>query len=277
MDFGKTLYENTRPAPFAAAHRGMPGGNLPFNSLPAFLAALENGAEIIELDVTRSTDGVLYVLHPGMEPVVLGTDRRVTQMTSEEVDALPLRNGDHTPTQYHVMRFADVLNALKGRCYINVDKFWTFPKEISEEIRRAGAEKQVLIKTSPSEANLNAVRTYAPDLPYMYMVKDKDEVFDAVKASGIRLVGMEILFADESAPVASPEYIARMHGEGMAIWMNGIVYDHRAVLAAGHNDDISVTGDPDGGWGWLLDRGADVVQTDFLPVFKRYLAERKKK
>ena len=51
-----------------AAHRGTAGGNLPCNTLAAYEAALRQGADIVELDVSRSADGELFVFHPGMEP-----------------------------------------------------------------------------------------------------------------------------------------------------------------------------------------------------------------
>lgn len=43
------------------AHRGTCGGNIPCNSLPAFKAAIMAGADMVELDMERSADGVLFV------------------------------------------------------------------------------------------------------------------------------------------------------------------------------------------------------------------------
>lgn len=53
--------------PLLAAHRGVAGGNIPCNTLVAYEIALRQGADIVELDVARSADGVLFVFHPGME------------------------------------------------------------------------------------------------------------------------------------------------------------------------------------------------------------------
>ena len=54
-----------------AAHRGACGGNVPCNSSAAFKAAVNAGADIIELDVDSSSDGELFIQHPGMERVHL--------------------------------------------------------------------------------------------------------------------------------------------------------------------------------------------------------------
>jgi glycerophosphoryl diester phosphodiesterase len=50
-----------------ATHRGMVAGNIPHNSIPAFEAALNQGTDILETDVTMSQDGVIFIFHPGQE------------------------------------------------------------------------------------------------------------------------------------------------------------------------------------------------------------------
>ena len=61
IDFNRTIFENTREKPIVCAHRGVSGGNIPCNTLPAFKAALYQGAEMIELDVSKSKDGGFFV------------------------------------------------------------------------------------------------------------------------------------------------------------------------------------------------------------------------
>ena len=55
------------------------------------------------------------------------------------------------------------------------------------------------------------------------------------------------------------------------VWANAIVYDYRVQLSAGHNDDISVAGFPDDGWGWLIDLGVDMIQTDWTGMLRQYM------
>ena len=45
-------------------------------------------------------------------------------------------------------------------------------------------------------------------------------------------------------------------------------------LAGGHSDDASLTGDPDAGWGWLMDRGFDIIQTDWPGMLRQYMDAR---
>jgi len=54
-----------------AAHRGVCGGNIPCNTLEAYQIALQQHADIVEIDVSITADKQLFVFHPGMEPAHL--------------------------------------------------------------------------------------------------------------------------------------------------------------------------------------------------------------
>ena len=278
MDFSKSIFENKRSLdrPFLVAHRGVCGANVPCNTMAAYKIALAQGADVVEIDVSRSKDGKFYVFHPGMEHVFLRSEKQIKDMDSSEVEALFLVNQDSVKTSYKVPTLAQVLEFLKGKAYINVDKFWIDVEGISNEIRKAGVEKQVIVKTGVDKETLDKVKKYAPDFMFMPMVKDKDDVTDALIARGVNIIGTEILFDSEDAPVISREYVDRMHERGLLIWTNAIVYNEKAVISAHHTDDISLTDSPERGWGWLCDRGADFIQTDWLLPAKLYLDNRKR-
>lgn len=277
MDFTKNIFENRqqRDIPFLAAHRGICGGNIPCNTLASYGIALRQGADVVEIDVTKAADGGLFVFHPGMEKIFLRSDKRITEMTTEEASNLCLVNQDSTRTSYKVPTLFEVLTFLKGKAYINVDKFWIDVKGISEEIRRAGVEDQVIVKTGTDENILNEVAKYASDFMFMPIVKTEDNVTEALIAKGVNVMGVEALFVTEDAPVISDEYIKKMHDNGLLVWVNSIVYNEKSILSAGHTDDISLTDDPDKGWGWLIDKNVDFIQTDWLLSLKEYIKNRK--
>ena len=257
-----------------AAHRGASSGNIPCNSMAAFECALQQKADIIELDVSRTTDGKLFVFHPKMEPVFLGSQRLISEMTSAEAEKLRFLNLDRCVTSYPVERLEDVLRALRGRCLINIDKFWGAPLEIGAVVRELGMQDQVLVKSRMTKENLQAAEEYAKDIPYMALLHDEDHSDELLPLFHGRWAGAEACFCTEDAPVAQTAFIEKMHRLGAAVWVNALVYDERVVLAAGHNDDRSAAGDPDGGWGWLIDRGFDIIQTDFPLMLKAYLLDR---
>lgn len=253
------------------AHRGVCGGNIPCNSLQAFRAAINQGADIVELDVDRSADGELFIQHPGMERVHLRIPHSIRNYNSAEVQEFRLSNCDLAPTEWSILRLEEALELLRGKCIVNIDKFWENPEAIAKLVRRLKMEDQILIKTENRPEYLNDVETYAPDIPYMTIANTEDTTHEAMMKRSINYVGTEVLFETEDAPVASAEYLNQMHHDGKIVWSNAIVYNYRAVLSAHHNDDISLTEDPAKGWGWLADHGFDLIQTDFLFPCKHFL------
>ena len=254
-----------------AAHRGVCGGNIPCNSLQAFAVALRQGADIVELDVENSSDGILFVQHPGMEGVHLRLKDSIRLYPAEVAEHFVLSNCDLTPTEQHLLKLEDALRFLKGKCIVNIDKFWRNPEAISKLVRHLDMQEQVIIKTDLKEKYLDDVERFAPDLPFMSVANTEDTTEQAISNRSIRWIGTEVLFKEENAAVASPEYIADMHKKGKFVWVNALVYNYKTQLAAGHNDDVSVVEDEQKGWGWLAKRGFDIIQTDFLPLCKMFL------
>src|SRR5690348_10884704 len=70
--------------PLTGAHRGA-SARAPENTLAAFRAALEDGAEMIELDVHLTRDGQLAVIHDGDTRRTTGAPGRVAGLTMDEL------------------------------------------------------------------------------------------------------------------------------------------------------------------------------------------------
>ncbi len=275
IDFEKSLFENAQEKTLVCAHRGVSSADIPCNTLAAFKAALEQGADVIELDVSKSRDGKFYVFHPGMEKAHLGVPMLLSLLPSKIIERLHFLNQDNVPTVCKINTLEEILTFLKGKCYINIDKFWIDIPGISAIIRKTGVEKQVIVKTDTTEKYLKQVAKHAPDFMFMPIVTKKDEVTDRLAAEGVNCIGAEVIFKSESDEVCSDEYISSMHEKGRIVWVNSIVYNHKAVLSAGHTDNIAVVGEKDKGWGWLIDKKFDIIQTDWCLMLKKYIEERK--
>ena len=265
------LIEATKEKILVVAHRGSAGGNIPCNTIAAYENALRQGADMIEVDLEMTADGHLVIFHPGMEPSHLNCKRHIPEMTLEEVRELRYVNYDRVPTQFGVEMFDDVLETFRGRCFINVDKFWGHPAEISKAIRRHGMSDQMLVKSAPSDDVVRVLSELAPEIAYMPIIRGIDGTHEKLMESNIRYIGCEILFFDDSEPQASPDFIARLHRNGKLAWGNSIIYNCKKQIAAGHSDDTAICGDPENGWGWLADHGFDVIQTDWPILLINYL------
>ena len=265
------LRESAKDHILIAAHRGASGGNIPCNTLPAYETALKQGADMIEVDVDKTADGVLVVFHPGMERSHLGFDGSIERMSYAEVKELRYQNFDRTPTQFGLCTFDEVLERFRDRCYINVDKFWGNPVEIYEAIHRHRMIEQTVVKSAPSERVFSVLEEVAPDLPFLPIVRERLDCHEELLRRKIRYIGAEVLFSSDDSPVAAPEQIEKMHRAEKIVWVNSIIYNYKDQLAAGHSDDLALVRSEEEGWGWLADRGFDIIQTDWTMMLRDYL------
>lgn len=257
------LSESAKQHRLIVAHRGVAAGNIPCNTMAAYEIALMQGADMIEVDLNRSADGELILFHPGMEKSHLGVDRPLTEMTMAEIRQLRYLNYDRVPTQFGVARFDDLLEQFRGRCYINIDKFWNHPQEIYHAVRRHNMLDQVLVKSTLQEGVLSVLEQVAPDVAFMPVVQEEHPMHEELMRRKIHYVGVEVLFAKEDSPLATAEFCDRMHRDGKLIWVNSIIYDVKCQISGEHSDDTALTVSPEYGWGWLADRQFDLIQTDW--------------
>ena len=261
-----------------AAHRGMHGADIPCNSIPAFELALKSGADILEMDLFKSTDGEVFIFHNGTEPFFLDRHVEVMRMSSAEVRKQVLVNCDKHDTRYGINSFDEILEQFKGRCLINLDR--TFNTECFadavERVKAHNMQDQILLKCAPTMDNLKQVEAYAPDFMYMPVIMEKDDVTEQIERMNINFIGSELVFASENSPIAQDSYIEKQRKAGRVLWGNAIEYDHKIPLAAGHCDNLSLLDDPDKGWGWLADKGFQIVQTDWPAQCAAYIHSRLK-
>jgi glycerophosphoryl diester phosphodiesterase len=103
------------------AHRGA-SVYAPENTLSAFSRAIEEMADYIELDVQQTKDGAIVVMHDSSAYRTTGVDRRIGDMTLEEVKTLDAGSsfsrefaGEKVPT------LDEVLELVNGRAMLNVE------------------------------------------------------------------------------------------------------------------------------------------------------------
>lgn len=265
------LYEKSKENILVVAHRGAAGGNIPCNTLASYEIALKQGADMIEVDVSCSRDGKLFLFHPYMERAHLNRHILLHRMKYKNVIKQHYVNYDKTKTQFGIADFDDFLEQFKGRCYINIDKFWSNPEKIYNAIKRHGMIDQMLVKSKPSEKVFTVLEQLAPDIPFMPIVREEHPVHERLLKSNINYVGAEVLFKNDDSPLAGEEFIEKMHRDKILVWVNSIIYDYKEQLSGGHSDDTALTVSEGYGWGWLADRGFDLIQTDWTMMLVDYL------
>ena len=259
-----------------ASHQGVcQAGYILGNTLDAFDIALNDGADIIELDATLSADGTVFTFHPGTENVRLGLEKNALgKMSDCEIRELRQVFPDGHKSFFPVYTLEESLSHLKGRCLINIDKSWTCPEQIMKVVKKVGVEDQVILKSNIRGdkwmKELRDVEVYAPHIRYMPVFYDSDIASAIIENMNINFYGAEICFKTDDSELCSREFIDKMHSHNRKLWVNAIVFNYRTVLSAGHTDNASLR-NPADGWGWIAEKGFDICQTDWTRHCRQYL------
>jgi glycerophosphoryl diester phosphodiesterase len=104
--------------PAVVAHRGASIAH-PENTIEAFTAAIEAGADYVELDVRLTADGVAVVLHDLDVSRTTDGSGFVHELTLAEVKRLDASGGRGVPAEVPTLR--EALEALHGRAGVNVE------------------------------------------------------------------------------------------------------------------------------------------------------------
>ncbi len=135
------------------AHRGASSA-APENTMAAFAIAIDLGADGIELDVRRSREGQLVVIHDASVDRVTGTAGEVASMSLEEIRGLDAGSrfnqrfaGERIPT------LREVLSLARGRLLVDIElKVAGIESQVLEAVRGAGMHENVLITSFLEDA-----------------------------------------------------------------------------------------------------------------------------
>jgi len=149
--------------PLVIAHRGA-SAYVPENTMPAFELAVRQQADMLELDVQRSADGVLVVFHDDTTERWDGRVRPVGACTLAELQALDIA-GAHVATLAEVCAFARERGVL-----LNVEiKGLGIGAAVAQMLRAERVEELVLVSSFEAGA-LREIAVANPRLPRAYLM-----------------------------------------------------------------------------------------------------------
>jgi glycerophosphoryl diester phosphodiesterase len=139
----------------AIAHRGDPVGHRE-NTLAAFSSAIALGADMVEIDLRRSRDGAIVVLHDATLQRLWGLDRPVADMDLKEIQAV-----GHRYVDGGIPTFTEVLNAVPVPLMVDFTKRDVVEGALAAAMAaRPGAMDRCLFVTGNVEA-LRLLRTHS--------------------------------------------------------------------------------------------------------------------
>lgn len=147
-----------------SAHRGGPGPGFPDNAIETFARATTFGPMLLELDVRRSADGQLVVLHDEDVSIRSNGSGRAAALTLDSLQRLRLRDDRGTLTSSRVPSLAQVLEWARGRAVLRLD---VKSGVTADEIVRAIEAAKAFSHTMAIARSVEEVTTYqrlAPQL-----------------------------------------------------------------------------------------------------------------
>ncbi|MDR3351296.1 MAG: glycerophosphodiester phosphodiesterase family protein [Prevotellaceae bacterium] len=254
-----------------AAHRG-DWRNYADNALEGIESCIKMGVDIVEVDVAKTKDGHLILMHDKTLDRTTNGKGKVSDFTLEEIKTLRLRNGLRILTDFQIPTLEETMLTAKRGIIINVDKGDDYFDEVYRVLKKTGTTALCIIKSEKPYAQLyQRYGAILDSMTFMPVVKlKKGDTVDSVRAVfDKRYPFYEISFAEENPAIFS--YIkTQFQNTSTVIWLNSL-WDS---LSAGYTDDRALT-NPDGIWGYLIDTlGARIIQTDRPALLLDYLRKR---
>ncbi|WP_045738985.1 glycerophosphodiester phosphodiesterase family protein [Xanthomonas sp. MUS 060] len=272
---------------FVVAHRGCHNpapehgfaGHAPENSLSGLERCVTVGVDMLETDIRRAGDGTLVMFHDATVDRTTNGSGKVAEMTWPQLSKLRLRDdeggADAALTDQHPVTLEQMLAAAKGRIMLNLDVKAPIYAEVADAVRRAGMEREVVLKTEVGVHSQPLASLPPFDrvnfTPVLLNPPGTDDLLQTMRTQiggKVRPVAIELprMSVEQLTPLAALAKQQRVRLLVNSLW-DGFV--------AGVGGDADALRDPDAVWGRLYRAGVGALQTDEPEALLRYRASLK--
>lgn len=237
----QTELDRPRGALLIAAHRA---GHLraPENSLAAIDEAIGEGADIVEIDLKVSADGVPFLMHDQTVTRTTGGAGDAEHLTYAQVRQLTLKGGQEPPPT-----LLEALRRTCGRVLVDLDLKTDRVAPIAAVVEGLGMTDQVIFFDSDSEV-LRQIRGLAPRARVMPRINTPDGLDAGAKG----LAPIAIIHGDPDS--LTPQLRAGVRALPARTWINSLGEVDKAIAADA--PDVCAR------LGALAGLDANVIQTD---------------
>jgi glycerophosphoryl diester phosphodiesterase len=209
--------------PLVIGHRGAKA-YLPENTLPAYALALEQGADMLEIDLHRSSDGEIPIRHDeGLE--ALGCDGGVGELSLTELRRLSDRDGAEAAAEDAlypgIPTLEQVLDAFGAQVPFNLEiktrgsgaAYAGLQAEALRHVVDRGLLGETLFSSFSDEV-LDELRRLEPSARLGVLVHPRhpERIFERAEAVGAEAVNPHFL-------LATKELVADAHSHGLAVYV----------------------------------------------------------
>jgi glycerophosphoryl diester phosphodiesterase len=263
-------YATAQNTVMIVAHRG-DWRNAPENSLLGFTYAADMGADIVELDLKKTKDGEIVIMHDETLNRTTNGKGKPAEYTLQEIKKFRLKNGLGRVTNNPIPTLKEVMLSLKGKpIKVNLDKSYPYYNEAYDILNETGTLPQAIFK---SEMPFDSLQQKYPKLigkiiymPVVNLDKPYTRKIITDYLANMKVYAFEMNFTkDTSAILSNNEFIRKT---GAKVWINSLW----ASLNAGHDDDTAVEqNNKKDSWDWILAHNATIIQTDRPLLMLQYL------
>lgn len=255
------------------AHRG-DWRNTPENSIQALKNCIAMGVDIMELDLKKTKDGQLVIMHDQTIDRTTTGKGDVSDYTLSEIKTFFLRSGSGHPTKHHIPTFMEILAIAKNKIIIDVDKGYDYYPQVIKELREQGMIGQAIVNVKGStplpqiEQEVGKIEEDITIMPIVDMKRaDASEIIASYKPHQKTII--QANFSTDTLSVL--KNIASLR-TNYGLWINSLWPEQNG----GHDDDMAVEENKkDESWGWLISRKANLIQTDRPKELIEYLRAKK--
>lgn len=255
------------PAPHHGDYRSSPE-----NSLEGIARCIAIGVDVAEVDVRRTHDGYLVLMHD--ETVDRTTDGHgaVGDLSLSQIRALRLREDEGgisaAVTGASIPTLDEALAAAKGRIVLNLDVQAGLYAETGAAVRRSGQQDGVILKQpagvgSPALADVPPFNDIA-FMPVLVGTGDLPAIAGHQMTARNRPVAVEL---PRMTAASLPSLAVFARKAGVRLWINSLWEG----FVAGMGGDVDALRFPDAVWGRMRSAGVSVIQTDEPEALLRYL------
>lgn len=255
------------------AHRGA-WRRAPENSVAGIEAAAQLGCSVAEIDVRRTRDGALVLLHDRTAERTTGHALVPEETGFAELRELALREsdgGDGAPfTLERLPNLEQALEAARERIFLDLDlKDPALAPMVVESVRRLRMEGGCALKfDARTPGDMLGLKRMEEEtgiaIMAKIMVRDPAAALAVVETAPPFMVECSFERLDAFAPFA--QVLSR---RGIGVWLNTLDVSHSLDL-----NDTRALADPEAVWGALLDIGVDAFQTDEPEALLGFLVRR---
>lgn len=272
------LREISNDVVMVAAHRG-DWYHTPENSLHGIRLCMDRGVDMLETDIRLTQDDQLVLMHDYTLDRTTTGKGEVSEKKYQELLPLRLKNIHNIETQHRIPRLDEVLDLTQNKMLIYFDKAHQDPKGKPKgyKIKRIIAllKEKNLLKQGVFVLDFpyaTAKEIFGEDLEkvnYIPVIDDRIENLETyVDEYLVKLNPVAFQFRIKSVEDKSYQLIPKIKQSGAKLFVAATWQHH----TANHDDTISLE-NPQKGWGWLLDKGFNIIETNYYRELLDFLEQ----